>query len=152
MTEATAPEVRLSSVYGHLLARFEAAQRWIHEQGLVLVEIESILGQAGKLLDLYQGRLTAGKLPPSLRTPNELMAWTRPVRAKDDVTGLEQYAHWFPLAGRVSARKRRPAGRSMLCDLDPGPIAGPKARILMATCLRLVTSGGGPIWTYSSWR
>jgi hypothetical protein len=59
------------------------------------VEIETILGQAGKLLDLYQGRLTAEKLPLSLRTPYELMAWTRPVRAKDDVTGLEQYAHWF---------------------------------------------------------
>ena len=61
MTEATAPEVCLSSVDGHLLALFEAAQRWIHEQGLVLVEIESILGQSGKLLDLYQGRLTAEK-------------------------------------------------------------------------------------------
>ena len=38
------------------------------------MEIESILGQAGKLLHLYQGRLTAENLPPSLRTPNELMA------------------------------------------------------------------------------
>jgi hypothetical protein len=61
MTEATAPEVCLSSVDGRLLALFEAAQRWIYEQGLVLVEIESILGQASKLLDLYQGRLTAEK-------------------------------------------------------------------------------------------
>jgi hypothetical protein len=95
MTEATAPEVRLSSVDGHLLALFEAAQRWIHEQGLVLMEIESILGRVGRLLDLYQGRVTAEDLPPSLRTPYELMAWTRPVRAKDDVTGLEQYTHWF---------------------------------------------------------
>ena len=95
MNETTAPEVCISSVDGHLLALFEAAQRWIHEQGLVLVEIESILGQAGKLLNLYQGRLTAENLPPSLRTPYELMAWTRPVRAKDDVTGMEQYAHWF---------------------------------------------------------
>ena len=95
MIEATAPEVRLSSVDRRLLAVFEAAQRWIYEQGLVLVEIESILGQASELLDLYQGHLTAEKLPPSLRTPYELMAWTRPVRAKDDVTGLEQYAHWF---------------------------------------------------------
>ena len=95
MTEATALELRLPSDERHLLALFEAAQRWIYEQGLVLVEIESILGQAGKFLDLYQGRLTADKLPPSLRTPYELMAWTRPVRAKDDVTGLEQYAHWF---------------------------------------------------------
>jgi hypothetical protein len=59
------------------------------------LEIESILGQACKLLDLYQGRLTAEKLPPSLRTPYELMAWTRPVSVNDDVTGLEQYAHWF---------------------------------------------------------
>ena len=59
------------------------------------MEIETILGQAGKLLDLYQGRVTTENLPPSLRTPYELMAWTRPVRTKDDVTGLEQYAHWF---------------------------------------------------------
>jgi len=95
MNETTAPEVCLSSVDGHLLALFEAAQRWIHEQGLVLVEIESILGQAGKLLDLYQGRLTAEKLPPALRTPYELMVWTRPVRAEDDVMGLEHYSHWF---------------------------------------------------------
>jgi len=95
MNETTAPEVCLSSVDGHLLALFEAAQRWIHEQGLVLVEIESILGQAGKLLDLYQGRLTAEKLPPALRTPYELMVWTRPVRAEDDVMGLEHNAHWF---------------------------------------------------------
>jgi hypothetical protein len=65
MTEATAAEVCLSSVDGRLLALFDAAERWIHEQGLVLVEIQSILGQAGKLLDLYQGRLTADKLPPS---------------------------------------------------------------------------------------
>jgi hypothetical protein len=95
MTEATAPEVCFSSVDVHLLALFEAAQRWIHEQGLVLVEIEYILGQAGKRLDLYQGRLTAERLPLSLRTPYELMAWTRPVRSENDVTGLEQYAHWF---------------------------------------------------------
>ena len=95
MTEASAPEVRLFSVDGHLLELFEAAQRWIHEQGLVLVEIESILAQTGKLLDLYQGCLTAEKLPPSLRAPYELMAWTRPERAEEDVTGLEQYSHWF---------------------------------------------------------
>jgi hypothetical protein len=95
MTETTAPEVCLSSVDGHLLALLEAAQRWIYEQSLVLAEIEYILGRAGKLLDLYQGRLTAEKLPLSFRTPYELTAWTRPVRAKEDVTGLEQYAHWF---------------------------------------------------------
>ena len=95
MTEATAPEVRLSSVDRRLLALFEAAQRWIYEQGPVLVEIQSILGQASKLLDLYQGRVTAENLPLSLRTSYELMDWTRPVRAEDDVAGLEQYAHWF---------------------------------------------------------
>jgi hypothetical protein len=95
MTEATAPEVCRSSVDGRLLALFEAAQRWIIEQGLVLVEIETILGQTGKLLELYRGRLTAERLPPSLRTPYELMAWTRPERAEEDVTGLEQYSHWF---------------------------------------------------------
>ena len=95
MTEATAPEVCRSSVDGHLVALFEAAQRWIIEQGLVLGEIEYILGQTGKLLELYRGRLTAEKLPESLRTPYELIVWTRPVRAEDDVTGLEQYSHWF---------------------------------------------------------
>jgi hypothetical protein len=95
MTGATAPDVCRSSVDGHLVALFEAAQRWIIEQGLVLGEIEYILGQTGKLLGLYRGRLTAERLPPSLRTPYELMAWTRPVRAEDDVTGLEQYSHWF---------------------------------------------------------
>ena len=95
MTGATAPDVCRSSVDGHLVALFEAAQRWIIEQGLVLVEIETILGQTGKLLELYRGRLTAEKLPPSLRTPYELMAWTRPERAEEDVTGLEQYSHWF---------------------------------------------------------
>ena len=95
MTGATAPEVRLSSVDVHLVALFEAAQRWIYEQGLVLVEIESILGQASRFLDLYEGRLVVEKLPPSLRTPYELMAWTRPERPEEDVTGLEQYSHWF---------------------------------------------------------
>jgi hypothetical protein len=95
MTEATAPEVYVPSVDTHILALFEAAQSWIHEQGLVLMEIEYILGKAGKLLDLYQGRLTAENLPLSLRTTSELMAWTRPARANNDVTGLEQYAHWF---------------------------------------------------------
>lgn len=74
MTEAIAPVACISSVDRRLLALFEAAQRWIYEQGLVLVEIESIVGRAGKLLDLYQGRLTAEKLPLSLRTPYELMA------------------------------------------------------------------------------
>ena len=48
-----------------------------------------------KLLHVYRGRLTAERLPASLRTPYELMAWTRPVRSENDVTGLEQYAHWF---------------------------------------------------------
>ena len=95
MTEASAPEVCLSSVDGHLLALFEAAQRWISEQGLVLVEIEYILGQTGKLLEHYRGRLTAEKLPESLRAPYELMVWARPERAEEDVTGLEQYSHWF---------------------------------------------------------
>jgi hypothetical protein len=47
MTESSALEVRHSSVDQRLLAIFEAAQRWIYEQGLVLVEIESILGRAG---------------------------------------------------------------------------------------------------------
>jgi hypothetical protein len=43
MTEATAPKVCLSSVDGRLLALFEAAQRWIHDQGLILAEIECVL-------------------------------------------------------------------------------------------------------------
>jgi hypothetical protein len=81
-----------------------------------------------------------------------LMAWTRPVRAKDDVTGTGAICPLVrPLAGRVSARKQGSAGRSLLCDLDSGSIASPKVRILMATCLRFVTSAGGPTWTYSSW-
>ena len=95
MTETTAPDVFGSSVDGHLVALFEAAQRRIIEQGLVLGEIEYILGQTGKLLGLYRGRLTAEKLPESLRTPYELMVWARPVRAEEDVTALEQYSHWF---------------------------------------------------------
>ena len=95
MTEATVPEVCRSSVDGHLVALFEAAQRWNIEQGLVLGEIEYILGQTGKLLGLYRGRLTAEKLPESLRTPYELMVWARPEGAEGDVAGLEQYSHWF---------------------------------------------------------
>ena len=95
MTEATALEFRLPSADRHLLALFEASQRWIQEQGLVLVEIEYILGQTGKLLEQYQGRLTADKLPASFRTPYELMVWARPERADGDVTGLEHHAHWF---------------------------------------------------------
>jgi hypothetical protein len=95
MTETSASEVCRSSVDGHLVALFEAAQRWIIEQGLVLGEIEYILGQTGKLLELYRGRLKAEKLPESLRAPYELMVWARPERSEDDVTGLEQYSHWF---------------------------------------------------------
>jgi hypothetical protein len=95
MTEATAPEVCRSSVDGYLVALFEAAQRWIIEQGLVLGEIEYILAQTGNLLELYRGRLTAEKLPESLRNPYELMVWARPERAEEDVTGLEQYSNWF---------------------------------------------------------
>jgi hypothetical protein len=95
MTEGTVQEVRLSPAKRLLLALFEAARRWIHQQGLVLVEIESILGHAGKLLEQYRGRLTTEKLPDSLRTPYELMVWARPERAEEDVTGLEHYAHWF---------------------------------------------------------
>ena len=95
MTEAIAPALCRSSVDGHLVALFEAAQRWIIEQGLVLGEIEYILGQTGKLLELYRGRLTAEKLPPSLRTPYELIVWARPERAEEDVAGSEQYSHWF---------------------------------------------------------
>jgi hypothetical protein len=77
------------------VALFEAAQRWVIEQGLVLGEIEYILGQTGKLLELYRGRLKPEKLPESLRAPYELMVWARPERSEDDVTGLEQYSHWF---------------------------------------------------------
>jgi hypothetical protein len=53
LTEATAPGIQLSPAERCLQGLLEAAQRWIYEQGLVLVEIESILGHAGKLLDLY---------------------------------------------------------------------------------------------------
>jgi hypothetical protein len=95
MTEAAMPEVFGSPVDGHLVEMFEAAQRWIIEQGLVLGEIEYILGQTGKLLELYRGRLKAEKLPESLRAPYELMVWARPERSEDHVTGMEQYSHWF---------------------------------------------------------
>jgi hypothetical protein len=95
MTEATALGLQLPSSDRPLIALFEASQRWIIEQGLVLVEIEYILGQTGKLLELYCGRLMVEKLPESLRAPYELMVWTRPERAEEDVTGLEQYSHWF---------------------------------------------------------
>jgi len=66
---------------------------WIRELGLVVSEIESILSHACELLYLYQGRVTAEKLPASLRTPYELMIWTRPPRAAHAETGMDQYAH-----------------------------------------------------------
>jgi hypothetical protein len=95
MTKATGPEVRLSTAERYLWALLETAQCWIHEQGLVLVEIECVLVQAGKLLYLYRGRLSADKLPAPLRTRCELIVWARPERAEDDASGLDQYAHWF---------------------------------------------------------
>ena len=95
MIGATVPDVCPSSVDGHLVALFEAAQRWIIEQDLALGEIESILCQAGKLMELYRGCLTAERLPRSLRTPYELLAWTRPGRDEEDANGLEQYSHWL---------------------------------------------------------
>ena len=33
--------------------------------------------------------------PDSLELPYELLAWSRPMMATEDVTGLEQYSHWF---------------------------------------------------------
>jgi hypothetical protein len=95
MAEAIAPEVRLSPAERHLWALLEAAQRWIHEQSLVLAEIEWVLGQAPRLLYLYRGRLAVEGLPASLGTAYELIVWARPERAEGDVSGLEQYTHWF---------------------------------------------------------
>ena len=42
----------------------------------------------------YRGRLRAERLPASLRTPCELIAWARPESAQNDAS-LEQYANWF---------------------------------------------------------
>ena len=50
---------------------------------------------ARKLLHVYRRRLTAEKLPESLRTPYELMAWARPRIAEGDEAELERSAHWL---------------------------------------------------------
>jgi hypothetical protein len=95
MTEQSATEFSLAPAEQRLQALLEAAQRWIDEQSLILPEIEYILRNSRKIVYLYRDRPTAEKLPAPLRTPYELMAWTRPERAEEDVTGLEQYSHWF---------------------------------------------------------
>ena len=93
MTNTT--EIQHSAADPRLSALLETARSWTLEQGLILAEIEGVLCLAGKLLPLYRGRITAEKLPASLRTPYELLAWARPERAESDVTGLEQSAHWI---------------------------------------------------------
>ena len=78
-----------------LCAILEIAQGRTLDQGLTLAEIEYVLCLANSLLSLYRGRIAAETLPASLRTPSELMAWARPERAENDMTGLEQSAHWL---------------------------------------------------------
>ena len=94
MTTATAPEVRVTTTDQRLQPHLEVAQRWIYEQDLALADIDYIMEQAGYLIYVYRGRLRAERLPASLRTPRELIAWARPESAQDDVS-LEQYANWF---------------------------------------------------------
>jgi hypothetical protein len=94
MTLATALEVQVATTDQRLQPLLEAAQRWIYEQDLALADIDSIMEQAGYLIYVYRGRLSAERLPASLRTPCELIAWARPESAQDDAS-LEQYANWF---------------------------------------------------------
>ncbi len=93
MTSLT--EIQQSAADPRLRALLETARSWTLEQGLILAEVECVLCLASRLLHMYRGRLTAERLPASLRTPYELMAWARPERAENDVTGLEQSAHWI---------------------------------------------------------
>jgi hypothetical protein len=95
MTEQSATEFSLAPAEQRLQALLEAAQRWIDEQSLILPEIEYILRNSRKIVYLYRDRPTAEKLPAPLRTPYELMVWARPERGEGDLSGLEQYAHWF---------------------------------------------------------
>jgi hypothetical protein len=94
MTIATTLEVRVVTTDQRLQPLLEVAQRWIYEQNLALADIEYIMEQAGYLIYVYRGHLSAERLPASLRTPCELMAWARPESAQDDAS-LEQYANWF---------------------------------------------------------
>ena len=93
MTSPT--EIQQSAADPRLRALLETARSWTLEQGLILAEIESVLCLASRLLHVYRGRITAERLPDSLRTPYELLAWARPEKAENDMTGLEQSAHWI---------------------------------------------------------
>ena len=92
MTNAT--EIQHSAADPRLRALLETAQGWLLEQGLILAEVECVLCLASRLLHLYRGHLTVERLPTSLRTPYELMAWARPERGEDDATWFEHYANW----------------------------------------------------------
>jgi hypothetical protein len=94
MTCTTTLEVRVATTDQRLQPLLETAQSWIYEQDLALADIEYIMEQAGYLIYVYRGRLSAERLPASLRTPCELIAWARPESAQDDAS-LEQYANWF---------------------------------------------------------
>ena len=78
-----------------LCAILEIAQGWTLERGLILAELECVMCLAGRLLEVYRGRITADKLPASLKTPRELIAWARPEIAESDATRLERPANWF---------------------------------------------------------
>ena len=71
----------------------KVAKFWITQEGLILPDIEYIVDKAGKLL--YKNRLALENIPISLRSPSELIVWTRPERTEDDVTGLEHYGKWL---------------------------------------------------------
>ncbi len=60
---------------------------------------------------MYRGRLRAERLPASLRTPCELIAWTRPESAQDDAnlsnTPTGSPAGWsFACLGMKTRRKQ----------------------------------------------
>jgi hypothetical protein len=88
-------EIQHSAADPRLCAILEIGQGWTLEQGLILAELECVLCLADRLLHVYRGRLSVERLPVSLRTPRELMAWARPEVAKGDVTGLERSANCF---------------------------------------------------------
>ena len=107
---------------------------------------------AGRLLPLYRGRITAEKLPASLRTPYELLAWARPERAESDVTGLEQSAHWIDRWLVLCLPGEEDLQNALCCViLVEARSPSPEVRILMTICLRLQTNAAAPTWTSLFW-
>lgn len=100
---------------------------------------------------MYRGRLRAERLPASLRTPCELIAWTRPESAQDDAN-LEQYANWFARWLVLCLPWDEDTQEAVLNEVAPGLDLTHEARILRAICLRPLISAAGPTWTCLSWR